>query len=62
MLKSKIKWGGDMTGFNLPEGWTQDKIDEELDRQHRNREFCCNQGCGWVVGECKHRKYGESPK
>jgi hypothetical protein len=42
---------------NLPEGWTQDKIDEELDRQYKNKEFCCSQGCGWVVGECKHRTF-----
>lgn len=41
----------------LPDGWTQDKIDEELDRQYRNREFCCLEGCGWVVGECKHRTF-----
>lgn len=41
----------------LPEGWTQEKIDEELDRQYKNREFCCHEGCGWVIGECKHRTF-----
>ena len=41
----------------LPEGWTQDKIDEALDRQHENREFYCHLGCGRVRGECNHRTY-----
>lgn len=42
---------------HLPEGWTQDKIDEELERQYKNKEFCCHEGCGWVVGKCKHRTF-----
>jgi len=47
---------------NLPEGWTQDKIDEALDRQHKNKEFCCHQGCGWVIEKCKHRTYEDNNK
>lgn len=50
-----------MTGYNLPEGWTQEKIDFELDRQRENKEFCCYV-CGWVVDKCRHRKYGEPIK
>ena len=41
----------------LPDGWTQEKIDETLDWQYQNRMFCCSQGCGWVQGECQHRNY-----
>lgn len=48
-----------MSNDNLPEGWTQEKIDEALDFQHKQLMFCCNLGCGWVIGECKHRKYNE---
>ena len=42
----------------LPEGWTQEKIDETLDFQREQKLFCCRI-CGWMKGKCKHRKYGE---
>ncbi|HEY0089963.1 MAG TPA: hypothetical protein VGB37_14025 [Candidatus Lokiarchaeia archaeon] len=47
-----------MENDNLSEGWTQDKIDNELERQYKNGEFYCSEGCDWVVGECKHNTFG----
>lgn len=40
-----------MTGWNLPDGWTQDKIDERQDWQAQQAEKARDKPCIYCGGE-----------